>query len=245
MKKCYLLLFFSLPIIGCGLFHTKSEKYNPYYTKQFTAPLNTILTVNTGDDLFVEGIYIRNEIISLNKEFDGYLPGSMFIPFPVYIEKGDLFLKSISDSWKYYCAKPGTAKASFPGLGSVISDGDCVGIRISTEGSDFEWVVDNSNYNKQTTIWTRNITSTEKEHVTHKILESPFAIKEFKHITFNGHYGGMFHFTYEEWTQNKLVSKDFTFDRSKNGPTIVGIKGKIFNILDADNVKLSYEWVKI
>jgi hypothetical protein len=62
------------------------------------------------------------------------------------------------------CGEIDKVTASFPGLGSVIRSGDCVGIRISGKrisGNKMQWVVDNSNYNGFTTIYKSNIKNSE------------------------------------------------------------------------------------
>jgi hypothetical protein len=155
-------------------------------------------------------------------------------------------MTTIRDGWKYFCAKDGEATASFPAVGSVISTGDCVGVRQSTANGRFQWVVDNSIYNRTTTIWSRSIGENELSFLTRSTTDEPFSVRDMTRIIFDGLYGGQFHFTFEERTAGDAKrSKEFVFDRDPVGPTIVGIRGKIFRIIDANNIQMTYEWVKI
>lgn len=241
-KISFFMLFILLILTGC----TANKKvFTPSYTShKFSADLNKELVVNIGDSLFVSGEYIEGEAIIIGETFNSTLPGSMMIPFPVTINEGIIPLTEIRDDGKYFCADLNQATASFPGLGSVVRKGDCIGIRIN-EGK-LEWVVDNSNYNRgMETIWTRDIS--EKELETIKFQENtktPFKIKSLRKIIFDGHYKDVLNFTLEEYFYNNVDKKRFHFDLEKNKPTIVGIKGNIFEIIDVDNVKMKYKWIK-
>jgi hypothetical protein len=216
---------------------------DPYTSKKFNAPVGREIEVNTGEALFVEGSYIEGEAITVSEPVDLMIPGSMMIPFPVHINAGLLELSRIDSSWKYYCAQNGKAAASFPGLGSVIREGDCVGIRTSLDGTQKRWVVDNSNYNRMETIWDKSLNASDASKYTPKPSQKPFKIKNIRRIIFNGYYGGQLHFTWEEIIDTSKESKEFTFDFAEK-PTPVGIKGNQFNIISADNTKLVYKWVK-
>lgn len=217
-----------------------------YSLEKFNAPLGSKLSVETGNSIFVEGEYIKGEHIEISEPIDKMIPGSMMIPFPVHIDPGSLKMTRITPSWKYYCADIDKAAASFPGLGSVIRDGDCVGIRISIDGSDREWVVDNSNYNRGwgTTIYSKNMSQEEIAKYKPNPSKKPFKIKNIKRIVFDGYYGGQVHFSWENISYNKDEEKEFTFDFT-NRPTLVGIKGNQFIVHSVDNVQLVYEWKKI
>jgi hypothetical protein len=213
---------------------------------EFHAPLGTILTAQTGGAAFVEGTFIKGEIVTLSQDMNILLPGGLRIPFPVSIRKGQLQMTSVRGGWKYFCAKDGEATASFPALGSVISSGDCVGVRQSTGNGSLQWVVDNSNYNHSTTIWTRSIAANELSLLNRSTTDEPFSAREMTRIIFDGLYGGQFHFTFEEMTAGSAKrTKEFVFDRGPSGQAIVGIRGKIFRIVDANNIQMAYEWVQI
>jgi hypothetical protein len=213
-----------------------------YKYREFNAPLGISSTVETGNDLFVRGSYIEGEAILITQQVKKLIPGAMGIPFPITIEPGKLVLKSISSDWKYFCGENNKVAASFPGLGSVIRDGDCVGIRVSDK--KMQWVVDNSNYNRMRTIYKSNIK--KSEHKKYSPIPNNQILKaiDYEKITFEGFYGGQVHFEWQKISEKSKESRQFTFDFNGE-PTLVGIKGQQFKILNANNVELVYEWVKI
>lgn len=242
MYRLLITLGLVASLIGCTAQPTKQL---PVTYQKFSAPLEKKLQAETGDDLFVEGAYIKGEKILLTQDYSLMIPGSMMIPFPVYIGAGELALSRITPNWKYYCGRPETVTATFPGLGSVIANGDCVGVRISNDNTaKKEWVVDNSIYNRMNTIWSRSIAASDAVSIIPKESKIPFDVRTLKRITFDGHYGGQLHFTWQEVAPGLQDSRDFTFDFNGK-PTLVGIKGNVFKIHKADNLHLTYEWVKI
>lgn len=232
-----------LAVAGCASSGTEAPR-DPLVVRTFSAPLNQTLRVETGDALFVSGAYIDGEEIALPKTVEIMVPGSMFIPFPVRMDAGVLTMRSIHGGHKYYCAAEGRAAASFPGLGSVIRSGDCVGIRFPVAGGEPQWVVDNSNYNRMSTIWTRNMTAEERAAVQVRTAAEPFAVKDMTRILFDGYHGQKLHFTLTEWRDGRQSSRQFIFDFNGQ-PTLVGIRGNQWRVLSADNLALSYQWVKI
>jgi len=231
-------------IVGCVAEPSRASlKADPYTSKTFNAPIGKELVVTTGEPLFVEGSYIDGELISVSEPVDLMIPGSMMIPFPVHLDPGELELSSIDSSWKYYCAQNGKAAASFPGLGSVISEGDCVGIRTSLDGTKKQWIVDNSKYNGMKTIWDMSLSTNDASKYISKPSHTPFKIKHIRRIIFDGYYGKQLHFTWEEIADSSKESKEFTFDFSGES-ALIGIKGNQFDALSADNTKLVYKWTK-
>jgi hypothetical protein len=213
-----------------------------YKYREFKAPIATSLTVDTGNELFVRGAYIEGEAILIKEQVKKLIPGAMGIPFPITIDPGKLTLRSTSSNWKYFCGEIDKVAASFPGLGSVIRSGDCVGIRIS--GNKMQWVVDNSNYNGFTTIYKSNIKNSEINKYSPTPNNQVLKAINYEKIIFEGFYGGQVYFEWEKISQQSKESRQFIFDFNGD-PTIVGIKGQQFKILDVNNVELKYEWVKI
>lgn len=152
-----------------------AENYNELVRiKTFQAPIGQPLTVQTGDPIYVEGRYISGEAFNLSKNVHVYLPGSLHVPFPVSIDAGMLRMRAIRGNWKYFCARPSTATASFPGMGSVVAPGDCIGLRQSLRDGQLEWVVDNSHYTHTTTVWSRFIAADEAKLLHHVAIRQPF-----------------------------------------------------------------------
>lgn len=228
-------------LIGCA---SQPLAVDAFSTRRFEAPLNTRLSVNTGDAFYVSGTYIEGERIHLESPQKMMIPGSMFIPFPVEIQSGFLELGGIKGRHKYFCAQEGRASASFPGLGSVIRAGDCVGIRVGLDDGKPEWVVDNSVYNRgMDTIWTKAMSEAEAAKYQSEKSPVPFKVRDLKRLVFDGFHGDQLHFTWEEMDGKTTQSRQFKFD-FKGLPKVLGIKGNQFKVFAADDVKLDYEWVK-
>ncbi|MCR4290220.1 MAG: hypothetical protein NUV86_08165 [Candidatus Scalindua sp.] len=239
-----IIIFILLVLLtGCV---TNKPMPNLYSIKSYNAPIGKQLAVETGESLFVDGEYIEGEVIIINKKIEKMIPGSMHIPFPITIDKGSLRLTKLSNEWRYYSAEKGKFRATFPGLGSVLREGDTIGIRISHDKTDKEWFVDNSNYNSRYrgTIWTKNLSQEEKSTFIPKPSGYIFEARTLKEIVFDGYYGGQVHFQWKEFVDGHSQQKDFIFDFNGSG-TEVGINGNHFIIHSADNVKLFYEWIKI
>jgi hypothetical protein len=232
-------------ITGCVAQRERAETQAEVYAlHSFSAPLDQELSVNTGEAIFVEGRYIEGEYIDLPQSIDMMIPGSLMIPFPVHIDSGRIELTKIRGDWKYYCADEGRAAASFPGLGSVIRQGDCVGIRVSSNAARKEWVVDNSNYNRMNTVWYKSLNQDERTKYSPVASSKPFKIQGLRRIVFDGYYGSQLHFTWEGESTRFRESKEFVFDFAGR-PTILGIKGNQFEVVAANNVRLRYKWLTL
>ena len=231
-----------LTIFGCAHEVSKPEVFT---IRPFVAPLATPLDVNTGDMFYASGSYIEGERIVILTPLDMLIPGALFVPFPVHIDAGHLEMTAVTPSWKYFCAMEGKATASFPVLGSVIRPGDCVGIRVSRDGKDKEWVVDNSVYNNgMTAILTASMSPEELEAYIPVTSPIPFKVQSLKRLTFDGYYGRQLHFTWEEIVGNNEQSRQFVFDYEIGQSKVLGIKGNQFRVLSSDDISLRYEWVK-
>lgn len=244
LERMAWLVVVGLALTGCVSAPPENTE-SLFVRTDFHAPLNTPLTAQTGDAVFVEGMFIHKEVMTLSQDLHTTLPGLLHVPFPVSIQKGELPMVSVRGGWKYFCAKDGTATVTFPGMGSMIAPGDCAGVRQSTTDGRLQWVVDNSIYNHATAIWARSVTDKEHPLLTRSVTGEPFLARAMKRIIFDGFYGGQFHFTFEDWeTGARKDSKSFVFDRSPSGDTLVGIHGKVFRIANANNVQMTYQWVK-
>lgn len=229
----------SLLISGCV---ATSSSYKPAFEQIiFTPSTKLVFEVNTGNNLFVEGSYIPGEVITISVPKDMMIPGALLIPFPVHI-KGSLKLAKITSDWKYYCGDMDKVAASFPGLGSVIRSGDCVGMRIAADNRK-QWIVDNSNYNRgMKTIWSLDVDDAESAKLIPKKIDEPFSIERLKKLTFDGYYGKQIHFTWTETEGKNKNSQKFTFDYPGH-PIKIGIKGHQLEVLAIDNIKMTYKWL--
>lgn len=245
MIKPILLASLALAISGCAAQVAAPESdHHVLVYKKFNAPLNTNLTVETGEHLFVEGSYIEGENIKISSPTNMSIPGFLSVNFPVSFQPGDLKLARVTTGWKYYCADPANVAASYNGH-SVMAAGDCAGIRTPATGGAWQWFVDNSQHNHATytqTIWSKDMERSEQQRFTVEKSNTPFKATGLKRITFNGYYGGQLHFSWTEVSGDKTDAKEFVFD-FKGPSTTVGIKGNLFEVHSADNVRLVYSWI--
>lgn len=232
------------PLTGCLTVTSTSSSFTPQVTiREFDAPLGVVLNSPTGGRLFVQGRYIPGEVITLSQPVDVMIPGSYGIPFPVHIEPGLLTLQKITPIGKYFCAEEGLAGASFPGLGSVIRRGDCVGVLIGRDSDSVRWLVDNSNYNRFRTVWSSTVASPLAESLKPTESSEPFSIQSLTSLSFTGFYGGQVHFTWSDATQTTLNTQNFTFDYKSPGSLKVGMKGYVLEVLSADTLGITYQWL--
>ncbi len=108
-----------------------------------------------------QGTSQNKPLLQLRSEVRSSMPGSMGIRFRFWLPAGRYAISHRFGGWDYYCASLEEAGASFPGLGSVVRPGDCVGLRRRQSDGELQWVVDNSVYNRMTTVWSRRVTNAE------------------------------------------------------------------------------------
>ena len=237
-----------LLLTGCVAQQTKmsDDHSQQFQTIKFAPDVGKELVVETGDEMFVEGDYIPGQSLNIASRVDKIIPGSMMIPFPMSIDAGLIHMNRITRNWKYFCADPSLSAASFPGLGSVVRQGDCVGVRQSIDGSKMQWVVDNSVYNRGlNTVYTLNLSPDEREEFVPSASNIPFSVKTLTTVRFDGYYGGQLHFSYESINGTQIKEQQFIFDYDATSEVLVGIKGKRFTVIHADNITLSYRWEKL
>lgn len=222
---------------GCGT----TPYSEPMEEHVFDTPLGEKQVTATGENIVMEGRFIRGKAIKIPAPIERILPGSMFVPFPMNLGRGKLRMTKITAKWEYYCGEPDKVSASFPGLGSVISHGDCVGIRLAKDGGAHQWVVDNSNHNGYQTIWSKGMSDADIEKYKPYETRLTFDIESLITITFDGFYGGQLHFTWSEQEDDYSDSHDFVFDFDGE-PLTVAIKGSRFKVLSASSSELVYEW---
>lgn len=222
-----------LAVLSCVLFGgaVKAETY--------VTPVETEQSVTTGENVLVEGSYSLRDVVALTTEVRSTIPGSMMIPFSFRIGPGDLTFRNAAGGWEYYCASAASSGASFPGLGSVVAEGDCVGVRRRVSDHRLEWVVDNSNHNGMSTIWSRSVRSNELQYLIARRAQTVSDVALRRLARFDGYYSGLLHFTYEEGNDRR----ELVFDYSGSGEKLIGMMGRRMLVLGADSVGLRYRWI--
>lgn len=208
--------------------------------RPYETPYDQELTVTTGEEVFVAGQFKLAEMVTLKRVVSSKMPGGMGIPFTFKIDAGD-YRQSHSDAeWTYFCAPLDRATASFPGLGRVVSEGDCVGVRKAKATGRVEWVVDNSVHNNgMETIWSRAVKPSEADWLSFAETQAIANSTVEKVVTFDGFYGGLLTFTYVDGAQKR----EMKFDYDGKSEKMVGMLGKRMLVLQADAIGLRYKWV--
>lgn len=209
-------------------------------TERFATPSGKTLSVTTGESVFVEGNYALRDTFVLTAEINSTMPGSMMIPFSFRIEPGDLVFRGASREWEYFCAPNDRSAASFPGLGSVVSNGDCVGLRRRLSDNRLEWTVDNSIHNGMTTIWSRRVRDNEMALLREEERQVITDVAVRRAVYFDGFYSGLLNFTFVDGGQRR----EMKFDYGGEGEKLIGMVGKRMLVLGADSVELRYRWVE-
>ena len=121
-----------------------------------------------------------------------------------------------------------------------------MGVRQSIGGSKMQWVSDNSVYNRGlNTAYTLNLSPDEREEFVPSVGNIHFSVKTLTTVRFDGYYGGQLHFSYEIINGTQIKEQQFIFDYDSISEALVGIKGKRFAVIHADNITLSHRWEKL
>ena len=231
-------------LIGCGLAPQKTAIDHKYRVEDVSDPLNTELEVFTGERIAATGKVAINEGFVISSEISSMMPGAYGIPFKFSINPTTLTKRYRRGKFEYFCAPLKSASATFPGLGQVYRQGDCIGIRRSS--SKLEWVVDNSEYNGHTTVWSRPYRPKKDPVITPSegAIETQDSYATV--ITFDGYFSDLLHFTLIELEKGKRNETAFKFDYPpKNGAPTYGIKGNVFEVVSVDNTRLVYIWNRV
>ena len=120
-------------------------------------PIGIPVEVTAGQEFYAQTPTEYVPAYKLEHPFKSSMPGAMGLPFGFAIDS-DVLVRTgkTSSGWEYFVPPDNKFRAYHALLGSVIRNGDTVGLRVGSRGQ-MEWFVDNSNYNKMSTIWTRPI----------------------------------------------------------------------------------------
>lgn len=240
-------LFVTLCLLaGCGSAPPKREPTLNLEYQRFVAPIEENLAVNIGDHIFVEGDIARVPALDISAEIASSMPGAYGVPFSFSIDKTQLTLEFQRGDHEYFCAPESDRAASFPGLGSVVSLGDCVGVRKHQVTGELEWVVDNSEYNGTTTVWTRSVKETDDVTFEETTVDEASQHANLEAISFDGFHSGLLHFTFRKYAKGKSSEETFKFDYPpRRAEPIYGVRGRTFEVVDVSNTQMVYRWVSI
>lgn len=153
----------------------------------------------------------------------------MGMPFSFSIDSDLLVLKrSASDGWEYFVPAGQKFSASHGLLGSVIREGDTVGLRIHSSGRQ-EWFVDNSQHNGYQTIWSRKIKKKDPAFV--KIMTSAVnsSGSNIDRLVYLGATNNLAKIRHEQIRPNGSTTRDeFTFPLNQAGEGAGAVRGAEF-----------------
>ena len=106
MKKLLLILLM-LPNLSFAFGGNQSPSHSPdknqtgnekgqiveiFKEIKFNPSIGEPKSVETGESIFTEGTFIEGKKINIPLDLDFMMPGAFFIPFPVEIQSGDIYL---------------------------------------------------------------------------------------------------------------------------------------------------------
>jgi hypothetical protein len=244
MKPLIISTILSLLTIGCGTVSTKYAVSSEVTPLNVSASLGEEMFADVGDTIFMKGKASKQKVLLLKNSITSNIPGAYGLPFQFGLKKGPLSPLYQTANHIHYSANWEDCSATHSMLGVVIRRGDSVGIRISKTTGDKEWFVDNSVYNGMNTVWSRKVKP--EDNVEFEWSEEIVYDKgsEYIEVTFDGFFNNLFHFTLTEIKVDSQKDREFKFNPVE-GVTRVSFKGMILDILKADNLGISYKWVKL
>jgi len=233
-----------ITLTGCGTVAKKYAVSSEVTPLDFSAIIGEEKFADVGDTLFIKGKASKQKVLLLKNSISSNIPGAYGLPFQFGLKKGPLSPLYQTANHIHYAADWDDCSATHSMLGVVIRRGDSVGIRISKTTGEKEWFVDNSVYNGMNTVWSRRVKpedNVEFEWSEKIVYDEDSGYIE---VTFDGFFNNLFHFTLTETKLDSKEEREFKFNPVE-GVTRVSFKGMILDILKADNLGISYKWVKL
>lgn len=206
--------------------------------------MGTPVEVTAGQEFYAETPLEEVPAYKLERPFKSSMAGAMGLPFGFAIESELLIRNRISESgWEYFVPVDGKFKASHGLLGSVIREGDTVGLRVHSSGR-MEWFVDNSIYNGYTTIWTRKIKAKDPKvtQITTTLTEPTGDVVE-RLIYLGLDPSGNARIRHERVFKSDIVRDEFTFPLDATGQGLGAVRGAEF-LISASAIKATITVVK-
>lgn len=197
--------------------------------RQHLPEVGTEVSVSAGQAFYLERHVEPRKSIRLSKSIKSSMGGSMGLPFGFEIT--DVVLEPLAksgDGWSYYAAAPGGFKAYHGLLGSVITAGDTVSIRVD-EAGQLEWYVDNSIHTGTPTIWHRKWKKKDPEIIwvdAGEIVSNKYPRNR---LTYLGIRDSQIRVRWDSFDPTfGAQSEDFLFPINTDRTATVGIRGGLF-----------------
>lgn len=196
-----------------------------------TYPLNKTIQVSAGQEFYKEYRTVNKSVVTyiLSKPIRSSMGGSMGFPFSFAIDDVSMVTNRTRDGWTYYAPKSGKFRASHGLLGSVLAEGDTVGLRVHRDDRK-EWFVDNSRHNGYTTIWSRKVKAKDPE-VTVKEVIARTAVGPVSTLTYLGTTDSRVRIRLEQISPDNSVTRDdFEFPVGTTGAAFGSVLGATFKV---------------
>lgn len=199
--------------------------------KATRTPVGTAIQVTAGQEFYAETKIEQVPAYKLERPFKSSMGGAGGFPFGFAIEGDLLVLEGVSKTgWEYYVPADRKFRAYHGLLGSVIREGDTVGLRVGASGN-MEWFVDNSVYNGFTTIWSRKVKP--KDPKVTRIMTSATrptgdAVERLVYLGLDASKHARIR--HERILKSDILRDEFTFPLDANGKGVGAVRGAVFEI---------------
>ena len=222
VRKCLLLT-----VAAFGL----SSALSAQESKITRSPVGVPVEVTAGQEFYAEAVGSQVPAYRLERPFKSSMGGAMGLPFSFSIDSTILIkARSTNSGWDYFVPVDRKFTASHGLLGSVLSDGDTVGLRIHSSGKQ-QWFVDNSGRNGYETIWTRNIK--KKDPAFSKVMTDAVdtAGADIDRLIYLGVSNGLVKIRHEQIRSNGTTTRDeFAFPINEQGEGVGAVRGAEFHL---------------
>lgn len=208
--------------------------------------LGKVQKVSLGETMYRDGDVGQTSSIELKSSIDSSIPGSMGLPFSFSIKPSILQPDYLTKHYIYYATTLDNSTATHSMLGKVVKAGDKIGIRANRLTNGLEWYVDNSRFNgmnPHTVIWSRPIRVSDQVVIVPRNDLSVFlpgTESRYREITYGGHLNGNYMISFREVNTGREYEKDFVIPKSESGNTLLSIKGSIIEIIEHDNLGVTF-----
>lgn len=190
--------------------------------------VGTVIEVTPGEPFYTELGMVPVPAFRLSMPFKSSMAGFMGFPFGFAIDSTLLVRTRFrpGDYWTYFVPKDHAFRAYHGLLGSVLSEGDSVGLRIGKNG-EREWYVDNSRRNGQPTLWTRKVKKGDPA-ISLEVDGYEGDGQPAERLIFLGTDGDKIRVREETLTPRNLATDDFVFPMDAKGRGTGAVKGVEF-----------------
>lgn len=196
-------------------------------------PVGSVVNVTPGQRFYADFVTESVPAYKLERPFKSSMAGAMGLPFSFAIDSDILIYagKSRDGRWSYFVPEGRKFRASHGLLGSVIRDGDAVGLRVNDDGRR-EWFVDNSVYNGSTTIWSRRVKDKDPRlSLIQTSRSEPVKDSILHRLFYLGTVDNKVRVRHEQISPDGTLRDEYTFPIDADGRALGAVRGAEFAII--------------